>query len=143
MLLQTFTLLNAASLPPLGISKSNELRRFNLSSFMSDRSLEYAFQKTDKDIKFFSVYIFMERLEDDLWEDDRYMEKEEVHCTNIVSTYFFTYDSRNRFIFHREEKNLWLNFFDLVGNFHIDRKESEGILKDVVKIRDKFQSIPI
>jgi len=59
-------------------AESDELRLFNLSSFMSDRSLEYAFQKIDKDMKFFSVYIFMERLEDDLWEDERYTEKEEV-----------------------------------------------------------------
>lgn len=57
----------------------DELRQFNLSSFMSDKSLEYAFEKLDKDMKFFSVYIFMERLEDDLLEDDRYTEKEEVH----------------------------------------------------------------
>ena len=60
-------------------AESDELRLFNLSSFMSDRSMEYAFQKIDKDMKFFSVYIFMERLEDDFWEDDRYTEKEEVH----------------------------------------------------------------
>ena len=57
--------------------------------------------------------------------------------------YFFTYDSQNRFNLHREEKSLWLNFFDLVGNFWTDREESEGILKDVVKIRDKFQSVTI
>ena len=49
--------------------------------------------------------------------------------------YFFTYDSQNRFNFHREEKSLWLNFFDLVGNFRIDREESEGILKDVRRIK--------
>ena len=30
--------------------------------------------------------------------------------------------------------------FDLVGNFQIDWKESERILKDVTEIRDKFQS---
>lgn len=53
-----------------------------------------------------------------------------------VSTYFFTYDSRNRFVFHREEESLWLNFFDLVGNFHIDWKESERILKDVKRIEE-------
>ena len=57
--------------------------------------------------------------------------------------YFFTYDSQNRFIFHREEKSLHLHFFDLIGNFKMNWKESERILRDVVKIRDKFQSIPI
>jgi hypothetical protein len=269
-------------------AKSNELRRFNLSSFMSDRPLEEVFQGIDKDMKFFSVYIYMERLEDDLWEDGRYTEKEEVHlCSRVeeearkywwdrnrkhlkliderveslkndpeyqgvkegdirdkviedlnqevypiaiervkeeyqelyedeweeywkkedpfkdrieyryyrryempppfnhwdsrnawqqyyfaknredvfyyaqggsgssdqrynhgfyghlfallnrehpVSTYFFTYDSHNSFVFDRKEDSLWLNFFDLVGNFHIDRKESKGILKDVKRI---------
>ena len=34
-----------------------------------------------------------------------------------VPTYFFTYNSRNQFIFNREEKSLHLHFFDLVGNF--------------------------
>ena len=67
-------------------AESDKLRHFNLSSFMSDRSLEYAFQKIDKDMKFFSVYIFMERLEDDLWEDERYTEKEEVHLCSRVET---------------------------------------------------------
>ena len=35
------------------------------------------------------------------------------------------------------------HFFDLVGNFQIDWKESERILKDVVKIKDKFLSVTI
>jgi HEAT repeat protein len=48
-------------------AKSDELRCFNLSSFMSDRSLEEVFEEIDKDMKFFSVYIFMEWLEDDFW----------------------------------------------------------------------------
>jgi len=50
-------------------------------------------------------------------------------------------NNRNRFIFNREEKSLHLHFFDLVGNFQIDWKESERILKDVVKIKDKNQSV--
>jgi len=33
--------------------------------------------------------------------------------------------------------------FDLVGNFKIDWKESERILKDVTEIKDKFQSVTI
>ena len=60
-------------------AESDELRRFNLSSFMSDKSMEKVFAEIDKDMKFFSVYIFMERLEDDFWENGRYTEKEEVH----------------------------------------------------------------
>ena len=50
-----------------------------------------------------------------------------------VATYFLTYNSRNQFIFNRKEKSLHLHFFDLVGNFHIDWKESEQILKNVTK----------
>ena len=34
-----------------------------------------------------------------------------LNSQDPVSTYFFTYGSRNRFIFHREEKSLRLNFF--------------------------------
>ena len=49
-----------------------------------------------------------------------------------VPTYFFTYNSRNRFILNREEESPHLHFFDLVGNFKIDWKESERILKDYV-----------
>jgi hypothetical protein len=41
-------------------AQSDELRRFNLSSFMSDRSLEEVFQEIDKDMKFFSIYVFGE-----------------------------------------------------------------------------------
>ena len=65
-------------------AESDELRRFYLSSFMSDKSLEYVFEKIEKDMKFFSIYIFMEWLEDDFWEDERYTEKEEVHLCSQV-----------------------------------------------------------
>lgn len=273
-------------------AKSDELRHFNLSSFMSDTSLEDVFGKIDRNMSFFSVYISMEFLEEDLWEDSRYTDKEEFHLCSLVEaearkywwdrnrehlkiiderleslkndpehkemkegdlrdkiikdldqevyplviervkeyyqgiyeneweeywkkedpfkerteyryhrryemppifnhwdnrnpwqqyyfakdqngnfyytqggsgssgqrynhgfyghlfallnsegpvpTYFFTYDSHNQFIFNREEKRLWLNFFDLVGNFKIDWKESERILKDVTEIKDKL-----
>ena len=57
-----------------------------------------------------------------------------------VPTYFFTYDSQNRFVFHREEERLWLNFFDLVGNFKIDGKKSISILdgvNEIIHIRNK------
>ena len=67
-------------------TKSDELRPFSLSSFMSDKSLEDVFEKIDRTMQFFSVYIFMELLEYDLWEDERYAEKEEVHLcsTNLL-----------------------------------------------------------
>lgn len=269
-------------------AESDEVRHFDLSSFMSDKSLEDVFGKIDKTMEFFSVYAFMEPLEDDLWENSRYAEKERVLlCSRVeeearkywwdrnrehleliderveslkkdpaykdmkegdlrdkviedlnrevypiaiervkeeyqelyedewekywkkedsfkgrveyryhrryempppfnhwdsrnawqqyyfgrnqdsviyyeqggsgssgqrynhgfyghlfallnsekpVPTYLFTYDSCNRFIFNRKEKSLWLNFFDLVGNFHMGRKESQEILKGVIKI---------
>jgi hypothetical protein len=66
-----------------------------------------------------------------------------LNSENPVPTYFFTYDSLNRFIFDREEKSLHLHFFELVGNFHIDGKESEMILKDVTEIKDKFKTLTI
>ncbi len=271
----------------------DELRHFDLSSFMSDKSLEDVFNNIDRSMRFFSVYVFIEPIADDLWEDSRYVDKKKLQLCSLVdekvrrywwdrnaehlkridarlevlkkdpkfqdmkeydlrdkiieeldreiypqmiervkeeyqeiyedeweeywkkedpfkeriedeyhrrydmpppfnhwdrrnlwqqyyfaknqegiffyeqggsassgqrydhgfyghlfallnsekpiATYFFTYDSHNRFIFSREEKSLHLHFFDLVGNFHIDRKESGRILKDVIKIRDKFK----
>jgi len=56
--------------------------------------------------------------------------------TATCSRFFFTYDSRNKFIFNREEESLCLNSIHLVGNFQIDRKKSERIIKDVNRIRD-------
>lgn len=268
---------------------SNELRRFNLSSFMSDKPLKDVFEKIDRTMMFFPVYVTLEHLEDDLWEDSRYAIKEDVRlCSRVeeevrrywwdrntehlkridelmasykndskytkmterelrdkairdldqevfpemiervkqeyqeiyedeweeywikedpfkprteyryqrryempppfnhwdsrnswqqyyfgrdrsgcfyyeqggsgssgqrynhgfyghmfallnsenpVPTHFFTYDSRNQFNFEREEKSLWLNFFDLIGNFGIDREESREILKNVNQIK--------
>ena len=271
-------------------AKSDEIRHFDPSSFMSGPSLEDVFEKIDKTMTFFSVYVSMEHLEDDLWEDSRYTEKEEVHlCSRVeegarrywsdrnrehlklideryetlkkdpkykdmkewdlkdriindlnqeiypmviervkeeyqefyedeweeywkkkdpfkprleyeyhreydmpppfnhwdsrnpwqqyyfgsnqdsgffyeqggsgtsgqrynhgfyshlfallnsenpIPTCFFTYSSRNQFIFNREEKSLCLKSAYLTGNFHIEWKESERILKDVYRIRD-------
>ncbi|MBW2004311.1 MAG: hypothetical protein JRI72_06790 [Deltaproteobacteria bacterium] len=57
-----------------------------------------------------------------------------LNSENPVSTCFFTYDSRNKFIFNREEESLCLNSIHLVGNFQIDRKKSERILEDVGRI---------
>lgn len=54
-----------------------------------------------------------------------------------VPTYFFTYDSHNNFVYIREETSLWLNFFDLIGNFKIDREESQRILEGVGTISNK------
>jgi len=45
-----------------------------------------------------------------------------------------TYDSRNRFVFEREEESLWLKFSFLRANFVLKNKESQQILKDVKRV---------
>ena len=45
---------------------------------MTGPSLKEVYGKIDKTMRFFSVYVYMERLEDDLWDNDRYTEKEKV-----------------------------------------------------------------
>jgi len=269
-------------------AQSDALRPFSLSSFFSDKPLEEVFKRIDRTMRFFSVYVLMELLDEKLWEDDRYTEKQEVHlCSRVeeearkywwdrnrehlkliderieslkihpeykdmkegdlrdkviedlnreiypemierlkeeyqwmyedeweeywkkedpfkdrieyryhrryempppfnhwddrnawqqyyfgkdregifryaqggsggsgqrynhgfyghlfallnsekpVPTYFFTYDSHNSFVFDRKENGLWLNPVHLIGNFQIDRKESEKILRGVNRI---------
>jgi hypothetical protein len=39
----------------------------------------------------------------------------------VFQGYFFTYDGHNSFVFDRKEDSLWLNFFDLVDGFKIDK----------------------
>jgi hypothetical protein len=56
-----------------------------------------------------------------------------------VPTYFFSFDRKNQFIFHREEESLWLNFSNLIGNFKIDRKESKCILNAVSEILNNWR----
>jgi hypothetical protein len=48
----------------------------------------------------------------------------------------FHHEKEYRFVnpFFRAWLIQWLNFFDLVGNFHIGQEESEEILKDVKRI---------
>lgn len=275
----------------INYARAHQLRSFNLSSFMTGPPLNDVYEKIDRSMQFFSVYVVMERLHEDLWEDSRYVDKKEVRLCSLVvyevrrywwnrntahlsrieellesykndsiyskmterelrdkaikaldqeifplavekvkehyqeiyedkweaywkkedpfkprieyeyhrhydmpppfnryyshdpwrqyyfarnknstfyhaqggsgnsdhrynhgfyghlfallnnekpvPTYFFTYDSRNRFIFNREEKSLCLNFFDLVGNFKIDREESARILEGVGKIPNR------
>jgi hypothetical protein len=65
-------------------AKSDELRHFDLSSFMSDKSLEDVFMNIDRSMRFFSVYVFMEPIADDLWEDSRYVEKKERQLCSRV-----------------------------------------------------------
>ncbi len=65
-------------------AQHDELRRFELTSFISDINLHDVYRKIDKTMKFFSVYVLEELLEDDLWEDSRYTDKEEVHLCSRV-----------------------------------------------------------
>ena len=48
-----------------------------------------------------------------------------------VPTFFFTYNSRNRFVFEREEESLWLNFLCLRTNCALTNQESRKILEYV------------
>ncbi|MDM8523179.1 hypothetical protein QUF80_07395 [Desulfococcaceae bacterium HSG8] len=54
-----------------------------------------------------------------------------------VPTYFFRYDSRNRFLFDREENELWLNFMDIRTNCGI--RETREILKNVHRIERTWE----
>ena len=67
-------------------AKSDELRHFNLYSFMSGKSVEDVLKNIDKLMRFFSVYVFMEPIEDDLWEDSRYVEKRMLLKSGINSS---------------------------------------------------------
>ncbi len=51
-----------------------------------------------------------------------------------IPTYFFRYDSRNRFVFEKQEESLWIDFMDIVTNNSLSRKQSNKILKNVGRI---------
>lgn len=59
-----------------------------------------------------------------------------LNAHNPIPTYFYDYDTNNNFKFKRKEDSLWLNHFDLIGNFQIDFEESNGILKQAHLIKD-------
>jgi hypothetical protein len=61
-----------------------ELIHFNLSSFFSEKPLKSFSAKLTETMTFFSVYIVMEPLEESLWEDSRYADKEEVQLCSLV-----------------------------------------------------------
>ncbi len=52
-----------------------------------------------------------------------------------VPTYFFIYDSQNRFVFKRQENSLWLDFLDITTNCALGGKESQDILKNIKSVR--------
>ena len=72
-------------------AESDELRHFDLSSFMSGPSLDDVFERIDKTMKFFTVFIYKERLDDALWEDKRYVDKKKVHLCSLVEEKVRTY----------------------------------------------------
>ena len=64
--------------------ESNRLRLFELSSFMVGPPLKEVYDKIDTSMTFFSIYVVMEHLREDLWEDSRYADKEKVHLCSLV-----------------------------------------------------------
>jgi len=55
-------------------TESDRLRCLDLSSFVTSLPLKEVYEKIDSSMTFFSVYIAMEHLKDDLWEDSRYVD---------------------------------------------------------------------
>ena len=47
--------------------------------------LKGVYDKIDKSMTFFSIYVVMEHLREDLWEDSRYADKEKVHLCSLVA----------------------------------------------------------
>ncbi|MBE9569696.1 MAG: hypothetical protein IMF11_03660, partial [Proteobacteria bacterium] len=104
------------------------LRHFNLSSFMSDKPLKDVFEKMDRAMSFFSVYVFMELLEDDFWEDERYTEKEEVHLCSRVE------EEARKYWWERNREHLKLidERVESLKNDPEYRDMKEGDLRDKV-----------
>lgn len=63
-------------------AKLGKLRRFNLSSFMSSKPIDDMFKKIDKSMRFFSVYVLIERLEEDLWKTTVTQRKKKFNCAH-------------------------------------------------------------
>ena len=117
-------------------TKCNGLRHFDLSSFTSDKSFEDVFEKIDKTMQFFAVYVVMERLEDDLWEDSRYTEKEKVHLCSLVEAKAREYWwNRNR-----EHLKIIDERLELLKNDPEHKDMIEGDLRDKI-IEDLNQEV--
>lgn len=65
-------------------AENDQLRHFDLSSFMTGPPLKEVYKKIDRSMTFFSVYVAMEHLQENLWEDSRYVDKEKVHLCSLV-----------------------------------------------------------
>ena len=49
-------------------AENDQLRHFDLSSFMTGPPLKKVYEKIDRSMTFFSVYVAMEHLQENLWE---------------------------------------------------------------------------
>ncbi len=65
-------------------AKSDRLRYLDLSSFMTSPPLKEVYEKIDRSMTFFSIYVVMEHLKEDLWEESRFVDKEKVHLCSLV-----------------------------------------------------------
>ncbi|MDY6822296.1 MAG: hypothetical protein SWH68_00630 [Thermodesulfobacteriota bacterium] len=68
----------------INANKDGKLTLFDLSSFMRGPSLSEVYNNIDRTMEFFSVYVAVEPLNDNLWTDERYVEKEEVLLCSLV-----------------------------------------------------------
>ena len=115
---------------------ADELRPFSLSSFFSDKPLKEVYEKIDKTMRFFSVYVYMERLENDLWDDDRYAEKEKVIlCSRVEEEVKKYWWDRNR-----EHIKLIDERLESLKNELEYKDMKEGDLRDKI-IKDLDQEI--
>ncbi|MBW2114464.1 MAG: hypothetical protein JRH04_06350, partial [Deltaproteobacteria bacterium] len=78
-------------------AESDRLLHFNFSEFMQGPPLDEIYEKIDKTMTFFSMYVAMEHLEDELWEDTRYTEKKKVElCSRVEEEARRYWSDRNR-----------------------------------------------
>ncbi|MGB9498221.1 MAG: hypothetical protein ACKVE4_00405 [Dissulfuribacterales bacterium] len=106
-------------------AKSDELFRCNLSSFMSGKSLEDAYRNIDKTMIFFSAYVRMERLDEDIREDKHFVEKREVRLGSIVEA-----ELRNYWWKRSHEHMELINKRRLLKNKPEHKNREENKLRD-------------
>ena len=117
-------------------AETDRLRYFELSFFMTGPSLKEVYGKIDKTMRFFTVYVYMERLEDDLWDNDRYTEKEKVIlCSRVEEEVRKYWWDRNR-----EHIKLIDERLDSLKNEPEYKKMKVGDLRDKI-IKDLDQEI--
>lgn len=117
-------------------AESRELRHFDLSSFMSDKRLKDVFGQIDRAMTFFSVYVSMEHLEEDLWEDSRYTDKEKLHLCSRVE------EEARKYWWNRNREHLKIidERMESLKNDPEYRDMKEGDLRDKI-IEDLNQEV--